>query len=159
MSPEIYPLAFKPDLPEAAQRWNAYYAGEIIDRPIVCITAPRDRARPTEHRVTYHELVYGDMELMLDRVLEAAANTYYGGEAIPRVLPQLRPRRDRGVLRRGAAVERGLWRHQLVRTVCGPLGGGAAAAPPGGRPALAASAGAVPPRGRSARREDADQLP
>lgn len=36
------PLLFKPNLDDAAHRWNAYYEGEIIDRPIVCVTSPKD---------------------------------------------------------------------------------------------------------------------
>lgn len=91
MSTSPYPLSFKPDLAEAAARWEAYYAGEIIDRPIVCITAPRDRNRPTAHRITYHDLVFGDLNDALDRALEAAENTYYGGESIPSFYPSFGP--------------------------------------------------------------------
>jgi len=53
------PLEFKPDLEEAAKMWDAFYAGEIIDRPVVCVTARREgfkRARGSD----YHERVYGD---------------------------------------------------------------------------------------------------
>jgi hypothetical protein len=39
-------LSLKPDLAEAAHRWEAFYAGEIIDRPVVCVTAPGDGRAP-----------------------------------------------------------------------------------------------------------------
>lgn len=91
MTAEVYPLSLKPDLAAAAERWDAYHAGEIIDRPIVCVTAPREPGRQGEHRATYHELVFGDMNALLDGVLEEAANTYYGGEAIPSFYPSFGP--------------------------------------------------------------------
>jgi hypothetical protein len=51
-SPAVVPLAFKPDLADAARRWQAYYAGDLIDRPLVVVTAmrpasPRRAASPT----------------------------------------------------------------------------------------------------------------
>jgi hypothetical protein len=76
------PLAFKPDLAAAAQRWEAFYAGEIIDRPLVCVTAPRE-GLPRAKDSDYHERVYGDMDDIIERALVNAAATYYGGEAVP----------------------------------------------------------------------------
>jgi hypothetical protein len=34
MSTQFVPLEFKPNMAEAAARWKAYLAGEIIDRPL-----------------------------------------------------------------------------------------------------------------------------
>jgi hypothetical protein len=47
-------LAFKPDLAEAARRWEAFLHGDLIDRPVVCVTAPR-RGVPPVPALTYHE--------------------------------------------------------------------------------------------------------
>jgi 5-methyltetrahydrofolate--homocysteine methyltransferase len=91
MPAPVYPLSLKPDLAEAAERWEAYCAGEIVDRPVICVTAPRDPNRDTQHRVTYHDLVFGDMSRTLDGVLEEGENTYYGGEAIPSFYPSFGP--------------------------------------------------------------------
>ena len=78
------PLAFKPDIEEAAKRWDAYYAGDIIDRPIVCVTARREGVRGTRGS-NYHERVYGDLNDIIDRALISAEATYYGGEAVPQM--------------------------------------------------------------------------
>ena len=78
-----YPLEFKADLAEAATRYEAYYAGEIVDRPVVQVTAPRKAGARVWHEHSYHDLVFGDMGAILDDMLERGAETYYGGEAVP----------------------------------------------------------------------------
>jgi 5-methyltetrahydrofolate--homocysteine methyltransferase len=78
-----YPLELKPDLADAAERYDAFYAGEIIDRPLVQVTAPLRKGVSPWHERSYHDLVLGDMDATLDQVLEQANNTYYGGEAVP----------------------------------------------------------------------------
>jgi hypothetical protein len=91
MSRDVYPLEFKPDLADAARRYEAYYAGEIIDRPLVHVTAPRDRDFRDWYERSYWDCVYGDMGETLDRVLESATHTYYGGEAVPSFYPSFAP--------------------------------------------------------------------
>ena len=84
------PLAFKPDLEEADRHWRAYLAGEIVDRPVVCVTAPK----PGYERVpgvNYRDRVFGDLNEVLDRILRAAEATYYGGEAVPAFWPSFGP--------------------------------------------------------------------
>ncbi len=87
------PLLFKPDLEEAANRWNAYYEGEIIDRPIVCVHAPKDGFAAVDPIDTndYHDKVFGDMDIRIDKVMKRAEATFYGGEAIPDYFPSLGP--------------------------------------------------------------------
>jgi 5-methyltetrahydrofolate--homocysteine methyltransferase len=77
------PLSLKPDMEEAARRWDAFYAGEIIDRPLIVVTAPRDSSKPRQTRSTYYERVHGDIEAILDHDIAVIESTYYGGEAIP----------------------------------------------------------------------------
>jgi hypothetical protein len=84
------PLTYKPDFAEAARRWEAYYAGEIIDRPIVCVTAPRDGVKAPKP-INYHERVHGDIPKLVNRALAAAEATYWGGEAIPAFKPSFGP--------------------------------------------------------------------
>jgi len=76
------PLFFKPDLEDAALRWDAFYAGEMIDRPLISVTAPRNGSiiPPAS---TYYERVFGDMEDLIERGLKVGETTYWGGEAIP----------------------------------------------------------------------------
>jgi len=76
------PLEFKSDLEEAAKRWDAFYEGEIIDRPVVCVTAPREGftgARGSD----YYERVHGDLDDIIERAIISARATYYGGESVP----------------------------------------------------------------------------
>ena len=61
MGRAVYPIAFKPDLAEAATRYEAYYAGEIVDRPVIRITAPKDPSFKNWCEPTYWDRVYGDM--------------------------------------------------------------------------------------------------
>lgn len=84
------PLEFKPDLAEAARRWEAFYAGDIIDRPVVCVTAPRPNmtAPPPS---TYRDRVFGDLDQVIVNALRSAEATYYGGEAIPVFYPSFGP--------------------------------------------------------------------
>lgn len=81
-SPKPAPLAFKPDLADAARRWDAYYAGDLIDRPLVQVTAPRPGAR-TVPGASYHDKIYGDLDKIIDGILINAEAVYYGGESIP----------------------------------------------------------------------------
>jgi len=85
-----HPLAFKPDIEEAARRWDAFYAGEIIDRPVCCVTAPRDGVRRPP-RPRYRARVFGDMDAVIDAELAHAEATYYGGEAVPAFMPSFGP--------------------------------------------------------------------
>ncbi|MFH0964440.1 MAG: hypothetical protein V2A58_10565 [Planctomycetota bacterium] len=75
-------LAFKPDFEEAAKRWDAFLHGEILERPVICVTAPRD-GHAEAARIPYRERVLGDLDEIIDQMLRAAEATYYGGEAIP----------------------------------------------------------------------------
>lgn len=76
------PLAFKPDLDDAVRRWDAYFAGEMLDRPVVCVTAPR-KGKHGAAGSNYHERVFGDIDDILRRALISTEATYHGGEAIP----------------------------------------------------------------------------
>ena len=81
-SPAPAPLALKPDIADVARRFDAYYAGEIIDRPIVLVTAPI-AGRPHARGTDYREAVHGDMDDIVARALTNAEATYWGGEAVP----------------------------------------------------------------------------
>jgi hypothetical protein len=76
------PLAFKPDLAEADRRFKAFYAGELIDRPLVAVTAPREGFKPVPGR-DYKQKVFGDLDDIIATALAGAEATLWGGEAIP----------------------------------------------------------------------------
>jgi hypothetical protein len=77
------PLEFKPNLDEVDRRFQAYFAGDLIDRPILLVHAPKPGA-PRLVPITYHDRVFSDIDSIIDRALEQVRCTYYGGEAIPR---------------------------------------------------------------------------
>ena len=76
------PLEFKPDLEEAARRWEAFYAGEIIDRPVICVTAPREGLKRAPGS-NYYERVHDNMDDIIERAIISAEATFYGGESVP----------------------------------------------------------------------------
>jgi 5-methyltetrahydrofolate--homocysteine methyltransferase len=84
------PLSLKPDLADAARRWQAFYTGEIIDRPVVCAIAPADGYPPTQP-IGYRERVFSDIDAIIDRVLAKAEATFWGGDAIPHWCPTFGP--------------------------------------------------------------------
>jgi hypothetical protein len=75
-------LTLKPDLADAARRWQAYLAGDLIDRPLVCVTAPIP-GQPTAQSTGYRERATADIDTLIDRALTNAQATFFGGEAIP----------------------------------------------------------------------------
>jgi 5-methyltetrahydrofolate--homocysteine methyltransferase len=75
-------LEFKPDMPEAARHWDAFFARELINRPLVCVTAPLPGKPDTPVR-GYRERVFGDMDEAILAQVEAARYTYFGGDAVP----------------------------------------------------------------------------
>ena len=77
-------LLFKDDDQEARRRWDAFWAGDLIDRPIVCVTAPKLPAPNVEpYPDNYYTRIYDDLEKLAAGVLNNHARFYYGGEAIP----------------------------------------------------------------------------
>jgi hypothetical protein len=84
------PLAFKPDLADAARRWDAFYAGDLIDRPPVCVTAPMPGMKPGPG-TTYRERAHAEPDALIDRTLQIAEATFWGGEAVPCWYPGFGP--------------------------------------------------------------------
>lgn len=84
------PLTSKPDMPEAARRWDAWFAGEMLDRPIVCVTAPL----PGGHQMKwpgYRERAFGDIDEAIELQMQYVESTYWGGEATPGINLSLGP--------------------------------------------------------------------
>ena len=83
-------LSFKPNLDEALERWRAFWNKDLIKRPCVAITAPKDGVErvggppgqiPPETDFGKH----------LDQAEAAMACRYYGGEAMPFFQPSFGP--------------------------------------------------------------------
>lgn len=80
--PKPSPLSLKPDLEEASKRWEAHYEGEIIDRPIVCVTAAKEGTGELPP-LGYYECAHLDMDEVLKRAFLRAEANYWEGEAVP----------------------------------------------------------------------------
>ena len=80
------PLALKPDIEDTARRWEAYWAGEMLDRPIVWVTAPVEGFE-WQPMNGYRERVFGDLDAIVEKALHNASGTIYGGESVPQFYP------------------------------------------------------------------------
>ena len=83
-------LSFKPDLDQALERWRAFWNQEIIKRPCVAVTAPKEGV-PVRHMPAGQIPPETDFDRHLDQVEEAMACRVYRGEAIPYFQPSFGP--------------------------------------------------------------------
>ena len=75
-------LQYKPDFDRARKYWRAFWDKEVIDRPLVSVTAPKTPSRPNGPR--YMAGADGNFIEPLQQYEAYAAGTYFGGEAMPR---------------------------------------------------------------------------
>jgi len=92
--PELMPIDHVPDWEKRLQRQDAFWEGEIIDRPVVCISLPKPRPvypepKPKEYRTIRDRWM--DTEQIAESALAAAVNTDYFGDALPNAAPNLGP--------------------------------------------------------------------
>ncbi len=95
-------LAFKPDLEEALERWRAFWNKEIIGRPCVAVTAPREGVKQVPGP-PWQIPPDADFDRHLDQAEAAMACRYYGGEAMPFFQPSFGP--DQAAAFLGARLE------------------------------------------------------
>lgn len=89
-------LAFKPDAAEAQRRLRAYWQGEIVDRACVSIRAPKDGKNPARRSLIVAEDF--DLPTAIDRYEAWAAQMFFGGEAMPALMPNYGPDQWAGFL-------------------------------------------------------------
>ena len=80
-------FAGKENLADTLLRWDAFWAGEIINRPLVIITGQKKEGVSAPN---YRDK-YTDLELAIAKAVAAVENTCYWGEALPFVSPNLGP--------------------------------------------------------------------
>lgn len=82
-------LAYKPDLEDAKKYWRAYWAGEIIDRPAICIRAFKDEKKP----LRWPRILTSpdDAREVLAEYEESASQILWMAEAIPFLNPNFGP--------------------------------------------------------------------
>lgn len=85
-------MEFKPDWPQAAERFKAWWAGEVIDRVALQVTAPKDGYAPKPAPVPQTlEERWTDVAHAIDTAEARMRATFYGGEALPLFFPNLGP--------------------------------------------------------------------
>ena len=95
-----FSLSLKPDAADAQQRMRAYWAGVVLDRPCVSIRAPRAGVTPPWRSL----ICRGDFDFArtIAEFEQWAAAMYFGGEAMPALMPNWGPDQWAGFL--GAAL-------------------------------------------------------
>ncbi len=83
-------MEFKTDWPEAAERFEAWWAGDVTDRAALQVTAPRDGYRSTATALTMEQR-WTDTASVVESAEERMRSTFYGGEAFPLFFPNLGP--------------------------------------------------------------------
>ncbi|MCC7493661.1 MAG: hypothetical protein IT204_15000 [Fimbriimonadaceae bacterium] len=83
-------VSLKPDYEAACQRWLAFWAGELLDRPPCWITAPKAGAPPAPHP-RYLSGAVGDMQAVADAALAWIQSVYWAGDSIPSYVPSFGP--------------------------------------------------------------------
>jgi len=88
--PADSPLALKPDFHEAAARWEAFWNGEMLDRPPVVITCPNPDAEPTP-RPTYWTMLHDPLDELVAQMDAYMQTIHWGGDAMPMFSPGFGP--------------------------------------------------------------------
>ncbi len=89
-------LALKPDAADAQRRLEAYWQGELIDRPCVAVRAPRTGAVPPRRSLVCR----GDFDFArtIAEFETWAAAMSFGGESMPALMPNYGPDQWAGFL-------------------------------------------------------------
>lgn len=77
-------LEFKPNYRETIKRYEAFWNGGMIDRPIVNVTAPNPKYRDAPyHTDNYYTRMFGDLDTITAQIISNAHKTVYMGESMP----------------------------------------------------------------------------
>lgn len=87
--------------------WEAFWQGEVLDRPLICVTSPKNNVVYHEHNQTdalsAQACLSEEYDDFLDSFRKNLRSTYYGGEAIPFANITLGPDQYAGFL--GSKIE------------------------------------------------------
>jgi len=84
------PLSLKPEFRESAARWEAFWAGEMLDRPPVTITCPLEGVEPAP-RPNYWTMLHDPIEEVVAATDAYVRSVYWGGDAMPQFSPGFGP--------------------------------------------------------------------
>jgi hypothetical protein len=109
-------MEFKDDWEQAQKRFEAWWAGEVVDRVAIQVTAPRYGAvRKEIPPPPSLQARWTDVDYVLASAEEGLRTTYFGGEAFPRFWPNLGPDVFAGYL--GCPIEFAegtSWAHPII---------------------------------------------
>ncbi len=85
-------LEYRPDADLVAERMEAWWEGEIVDRPTILLTAPKPDPRPVPQKThaSWRER-WMDIDFVVESAAARMANTYWAGESLPIYMPNLGP--------------------------------------------------------------------
>jgi len=83
-------LSFKPNLDEALERWRAFWNQDLIKRPCVAVTAPKEGAKQAPGP-PYPTRPDDDFGKVAEQAEASLAGCYFGGEAMPIYQPSFGP--------------------------------------------------------------------
>lgn len=84
-------LIYKSDWNQSKTRLEAFWHREIIDRPVVQVSAPRNPERRSGWWRILDEESQAAPELFVEQMFAAWDNTYFAGDAYPTVYPNFGP--------------------------------------------------------------------
>ncbi|MCS7253105.1 MAG: hypothetical protein RMK18_02870 [Armatimonadota bacterium] len=86
-------MLYKEDWEKATERWEAFWQKEVIDRPVICVTAPREKPMPHKpvKAPSSIEQQWLDIPFRIEKAEAEFACTFYGGEAFPNFWCNLGP--------------------------------------------------------------------
>lgn len=80
-------MQYKPDFEEAKRYWHAFWEKEVIDRPAMCVTAPKRGAQHKPYGLcpsaNYFACMNDEWDVHLPKLEASMESTWYGGEALP----------------------------------------------------------------------------
>jgi hypothetical protein len=94
--PPSLELHYKPDAAEAQERLRAYWQGQLVDRACVSVRASKDAVNPLKRSLIVAEDF--DLSGAIDRFQQWADGMFFGGEAMPALMPNYGPDQWAGFL-------------------------------------------------------------
>ena len=74
-------LELKPDYEETKRRWEAFWSGDIIDRPIIRVWVPLENRKTNKDG--YYERLNANIDVYVAGIVENAPGLLYMGESLP----------------------------------------------------------------------------
>jgi len=76
-------LKLKQDYRDTVKRFEAFWNGDMIDRPIVRIHVPNPSRPPVTYTDNYFARIHNPLEVIVDGLMENAGGVLYLGESLP----------------------------------------------------------------------------